>query len=327
MANIPQNTDTEAQRDTAQYWVVRSASGEMSEAELSQFRAWLAQSAPNRAAFERELAVWEDLEQFRGQFQAPAAPDPARRPVVSHARPRWRAMAVAGALAACLAIAALMPASVWTGLIADYSVAAGEQRSIPLPDGSVATLNTASAIKLHFSRTERVVELLEGEAYFEVEPDRQRPFRVIAGNGSAQAVGTAFSVRSGPHNVDVVVTKGVVAVVGDRTARGEPVLVRKGERVSYGSGVADMKVTAVDADAAIAWRNGQIYIDAPSFSDALAELQRYWPGRILMLRDPETRRRVSLVASVQNVEHAITGLAASNGYTVTRIGSQLLILR
>ena len=73
-----------------------------------------------------------------------------------------------------------------------YATMTGELYSVPLPDGSLVTLNTRSAIRIDYSAQYRDIHLGEGEALFEAVEDIARPFRVIVD----QAM-----VRGGRHSV------------------------------------------------------------------------------------------------------------------------------
>ena len=122
------------------------------------------------------------------------APSPTARPRrVFWSRPR---LALGAALATCLLLLVLVPSAshLPARLLADYSTGPGGQRTVALPDGSVAILNTDSAIDVDYGRERRMVKLLYGEAHFEVAKDAQRPFQVLAVGGRTTAVGTAFAV-------------------------------------------------------------------------------------------------------------------------------------
>ena len=85
-----------------------------------------------------------------------------------------------------------------------------------LPDGSLVELNANSEISVDYTPERRGVRLIRGEAHFSVTKDPARPFIVSAGTDDrrveVRAVGTAFSVRLDPSQVDVLVTEGTVAV-------------------------------------------------------------------------------------------------------------------
>src|SRR4029077_9414852 len=75
-----------------------------------------------------------------------------------------------------------------------YSTDIGERRSITLADGSTVDLNARSQLRVEFSKSERRVELLDGQALFQVAKDKQRPFIVHSGDATVRAVGTQFDV-------------------------------------------------------------------------------------------------------------------------------------
>ena len=101
-----------------------------------------------------------------------------------------------------------------------YSTDIGERRSITLADGSTVDLNARSQLRVEFSKTERRVELLDGQALFQVTKDMQRPFIVHSGDAMVRAVGTQFDVYRKTHGTTITVLEGRVAVYS--SAQPEP---------------------------------------------------------------------------------------------------------
>jgi transmembrane sensor len=101
-----------------------------------------------------------------------------------------------------------------------FQTKVGEQRSVVLADGSRVTLNTASKIEVRLQADHRVVQLLQGEALFEVAHDAQRPFDVHAGHVVVRAVGTQFDIDRRATRTVVTVVEGRVAMLaaGSRTS-------------------------------------------------------------------------------------------------------------
>ena len=93
-----------------------------------------------------------------------------------------------------------------------YSTDIGERRSITLADGSTVDLNARSKLRIEFSKNERRVELLEGQALFQVAKDHSRPFIVASGEATVRAVGTQFDVYRKAGGTTVTVLEGRVAV-------------------------------------------------------------------------------------------------------------------
>jgi transmembrane sensor len=90
---------------------------------------------------------------------------------------------------------------------------------VALPDGSNVELNASSEVEVSFTTAQRRVRLVRGEAHFVVAKDRNRPFVVDAGTLAVRAVGTAFNVRLGVQDIEVLVTEGRVAVADSRQMR------------------------------------------------------------------------------------------------------------
>lgn len=119
-------------------------------------------------------------------------------------------------LAASIAGAAVATALLaWFSLNPDktYTTQIGERRSITLADGSIVELNARSRLSIHFSSAERHVDLVEGQALFDVAKDKQRPFVVRIGETRVRAVGTQFDIDRKSGGTTVTVLEGRVAVL------------------------------------------------------------------------------------------------------------------
>jgi transmembrane sensor len=211
-------------------------------------------------------------------------------------------------------------------LLADHSTAIGQQRTVALPDGSIAYLNTDTAIDVSFSERRRVVKLLHGEALFEVKKDETRPFDVLALDGKATAVGTAYAVGIADERATVTVTEGIVRVTSPDGSFDGPSTLRAGQQVSYWRGGAPQLVRTLDAEAATSWRRGAIAIRNLPLADALVEIGRYRPGRTVLLGDGARYAPVTARLSLADIDGGIDALAATHGLTVTRITDFLLIV-
>jgi transmembrane sensor len=319
--------------EAAQDWFLRLNDPDMPPAEQQRFEEWRAADPRHRAAYEEVRAMWADIDALEPAF-APArhAPGPAARPRrVFWSRPR---LALAAALAVCLLVFVLMPSAshLPTRLLADYSTGTGSQRAVALPDGSVAILNTDSAIDVDYGGERRIVKLLYGEAHFEVAKDAQRPFQVLAVGGRTTAVGTAFAVRDSDGAATVTVTQGIVSVESPDSSgalvEGQGgTRVAAGQQVRYRRGARPDPVQGVDAPAVVAWRQGAIVIRDRSLAEALAEIGRYRAGRIVLLGDASRYELVTARLALADLDAGIDALAATHGLSVTRVTGYLMIVR
>lgn len=172
-----------------------------------------------------------------------------------------------------------------------YETSVGGVEAVALSDGSNVTLNTNSEIRVALTDTERHIELMRGEAFFDVAKDPARPFVVLAGGQRVVAVGTKFSVRRAERRADevrVVVTEGRVRVgpVAGVAPELPPAEVAAGSIArAGGAGVLIEEQPARPVDEYLSWRSGYLVFRATALADAVAEFNRYNTTK-LVIEDP-----------------------------------------
>lgn len=216
-------------------------------------------------------------------LRAQALGTASARPAVQ----RWPIFATAAALAAVIGTGTILshrdqaePAHAHTTAGAThYATAVGEQRRIRLPDGSIMTLDAASAVSIPHRVNDRRVDLLAGRAAFAVQKDRAHPFVVATEGNTVTALGTHFTVERGADGaMTVALTEGVVRVVtpaATRTMAAGQVLTTTARSVAVADGRA-----ADDAG----WQDGRLTFAATPLSQVVAALQRY-DARRIVIRD------------------------------------------
>ncbi|MEM9744176.1 MAG: FecR family protein [Pseudomonadota bacterium] len=284
VVSFPDRDEIEQQ---AALWVVRHSEGELDPADQRAFSRWLAASDLNQAAFERLTSLWDEaeiLEELYDIADAVEREQPSRR--------RW--LRYRGAIAAAVAF---ITCSIWLSLTSpengadsgprDYVSALGERRTVRLPDGTVAQLNTATAISFTQDDRLRTVRLLRGEAFFDVAHDAQKPFSVQSSAGSVEALGTAFATRLLSHDaLEVTVSEGRVAVDPRRSSAGDAKVIGKStdaraELSAGNSGLfsrGERKVTvesAAEINRKLAWREGVLVFAGEPLGDVVADVSRY----------------------------------------------------
>jgi transmembrane sensor len=162
-----------------------------------------------------------------------------------------------------------------------YATAIGEQRSVVLNDGSVVTLNTSSAIRVELTKSERTIQLLSGEALFQVAHDKTRPFDVVAGNTTVRAVGTQFNVERRASSTTITVVEGKVSVesgsenpVGKAPDIGSSIPLSAGEEVTVSPRVKP-HATAANIATATAWTQRRLIFEHRPLGEVAAEFNRY----------------------------------------------------
>ena len=155
----------------------------------------------------------------------------------------------------------------------------GQKATIKLSDGSIVRLNSGSSITYPetFS-TGSIREIkLEGEAFFSVEEDKIKPFRVITGSLVTTVLGTSFNISALPSGADVKVTvaSGKVNVSSNSTSGIEEYLT-PGQQLTYSKETATVMIRSVDLDKHLAWKDGILLFDKTGISEALERLSRWY---------------------------------------------------
>ena len=152
----------------------------------------------------------------------------------------------------------------------------GGQYHLVLPDGTQVWLNAASTLTYAISGAtqERLVQL-DGEAYFEVARDPDRPFRVASRGQVVEVLGTHFNVNSYPDEplVRTTLVEGEVKVNGTTNER--PVVLAPGEQAQWAEG-NQLTVRKVDVAQAVAWKNGKFNFNDSDVATVMRELSRWY---------------------------------------------------
>jgi transmembrane sensor len=247
-----------------------------------------------------------------------------------------------------------------------YSTQVGEQRSLRLPDGSTVELNSRSRLRVQFSRSLRVVELIEGQALFHVAKNPARPFIVRSAQTSVRAVGTRFDVYKRPSRTVVTVLEGSVAVSGgfagdlapsagedassDRSASSDSPLApskatralsssraarrnaeSEGVLLSAGEQVAVTQLATgqpirANLEAATAWTQRRLILDNAPLSEVADEFNRYSSRKLVTEDHGEPALKLSGVFST-DPDFLIRYLRERHDIVVSETGAEVRIVR
>ena len=176
----------------------------------------------------------------------------------------------------------------------------GNIKNIQLPDGSTVWLNSGSVLKFpeHFGKT-REIELLDGEAYFDVKHDDQSPFTVHYGHLHARVLGTAFNVKFYKNISDVrlSVTRGRVEVGNRSSSFG---VITLGKEVIYDQKAGTHQVRAIDAEKVAAWKSNEINLYSIPFDELVMRLENIYNIQINYDHDKINRLTTTIHFSRDN---------------------------
>jgi len=355
-------------------WFVEARAGDLDDAARREFDRWLRRSPEHLSAYLEIAAIWNegpsldsahkwDVDTLIAQAAAEtgnvvpmpgssAVPEleesvPRPLPVASRdpsplgegsgERSRRKILALAASLAVLTMLAGTW---IWLALFSGgYTTAIGEQRSIELSDGSTVEMNSKSRIRVRYSKAERAVDLLDGQALFHVAKNRARPFIVRADGTRVKAVGTEFDVYEKKSGTVVTVVEGEVAVQAPLEADRQRTMERSavphdlpvaaisvsaGEQLTVTPRVA-RKSEHPNVAAATAWTERRIVFESATLSEVAEEFNRY-NERQLVIDDPRLYDfHISGVFSSTDPESLIRFLRERPGVKISEEGSEIRI--
>ncbi|MAM39739.1 MAG: hypothetical protein CL949_14830 [Erythrobacter sp.] len=300
-------------------WVVRLTVGQLAESDRVAFEHWIAAST----AHERAFAAASDLCSHMRHLELPTAAETFERTAAQRtadsggdvvpfgAKPRHPAMSRrsflgGGAIAASLAGGLMVvnpPLALWPSLaelMADRRTGAGEQQSFRPVAGVEVELNSRSSS----SRTlgGHGLELIAGEAFISVS-NAQQPFKVFASTAHLSASQAAFNVQMMAGSLCVTCVEGTVTI--SRGAYSEP--LRSGHEIVFDTYGKVQKAKA-DEFVRLAWRRGLLVLRGTTVSEAIPQINRYYPGRLVLTDNSKADWPVTGVFHIDQIDLAVVQL-------------------
>lgn len=299
--------------DEAAAWFLRRRRGRLSLEETQALQSWLLASPAHAAAWRDTEKTWNCLDE---QAVAPELIVARRQALTAMRQAQLRRWAAPSSLvkrmhtamkssrtrnwsaaAAAIVIAAVGVSFFWAAKNGDrYQTGVGERRTVLLPDNSRVTLDAMTQVRVRYGGSARDIELIEGQAQFEVAQQPRRPFRVRAGHRVVEALGTVFTVEYIDRQMKVALLEGRVRVdrapefltqVAEKSSRDSAsgtaavapipaeVELKPGETVHFDRNDRQSLDTHVDLAAETAWREGKVIFRQEPLGDAVKRLNRY----------------------------------------------------
>lgn len=304
----PSDSPSEIENKAAM-WVVKTTQRELTSQENEDFQSWLNASEVHESTYYRARQLWALTANKPRQQTANN-----QQGINKKRQTRYIGLSIAAVV-----LVSVLSMSVWYFQYTqpvDYYAKTGEIQHITLPDGSRVDLDSGAQLQLAFSPQYRQVNLLRGRAYFTVAPKTDtepRPFQVMAKNGITQALGTEFSVDNENSKVAVSVYQHSVKV---SLFSGQEMVIPAGNFTQYQSDITPM-ASMVNSHSTV-WREGQIMFQQQTFSEVIAEINRYRDKQIILLTE-ERVGHISGVLQINTLDSGLTHLVSSYGLSVYEI--------
>ncbi len=336
-------------RKLASEWLAERDEG-WEGAREEEFEAWRSRDVRHDIALRELDASWNRLKELRHLID-----DPSLRPnadILSAGgrlqRQRRRSLlAIGGSIAALIAVSL----GLWLATVemapnelpepVSYTTTFNDYQQITLKDGSVMEMNANTQVEVEFTKSRRGVNLLRGEAHFQVEKDASRPFFVEVGSVSVKAVGTAFNVRYGSSEVQVLVTEGRVAIDalrsepeisgGETTPTMYPELIA-GDQVTISTQSDHLvpllsKVESKEYENILAWKGPRLFFNATPLEEAARQFNEQNVVQVII--EDDELRNLSIGGSflVEDVEAFVRLLAGDGSIAVERSDFDRVLLK
>lgn len=307
--------------DDAIAWLVALDCG---TADTQAFAAWRDADPRHAAAFAQVAATWRRTADPRLSVlldqPAEIAPEPLETPEPAPALMSRRAVA-GGALAVVIGLSGAGAFFAWPSR--SYAATAiGERRTIRLPDGSHAMLNTDTQVAWHFGK-HREVWVERGEAALLVRSGNQA-LRLHSTPIDARLAGGKFSLRLNPDGGEFLVLAGSAAA--DYAGRSD--IIAAGNALTVRDGAARIAGLSPQAIAAAsAWQDGKIVFNGMTLDQAVAEFNRYLPDKIVLRQHDLATTRLGGEFQIDDPDTFLLGLQESFDIVHRRQGNQILLFR
>lgn len=317
----------------AKYFAGEAAAPEQQAVEL-----WVAGSPANQREFEQQKMLWEDLgavmldKALATRFDVDTAwsnVKAARQAGGGESTKASSPLAWTLRIAASLVLLAAVAYVLSTYLVDAPPVelaATTEILDIDLPDKSHVTLNQQSTIQYptEFATNRREVSL-KGEAFFEVEPDAERPFVIHAGAATITVLGTSFNVKSSvlEDTVSVFVATGRVlfAVGGDET------VLTAGQKATYvaKSGLLASTSSSTSTGVDQFWKTRQLSFSGHSLPDVITALEAAYFVDIELENEQMANCRLSVNFENDPLDNILEVIALTLDLSVSKNGNLILL--
>jgi transmembrane sensor len=333
--------------DEASEWFVTMREPSTSTEEREAFAEWLRASPVHVSAYLEIARVWADASRIDRDLFTDLPPSdafpanvialptdgaqPRRRPVVAERKRRRIAVAFAASLLLALIVGgAWLYANRATAYITDIA----EQRTITLEDGTIVRLNSRSEFKVRMTPEQRRIELVAGQALFEVAHDANRPFIVFSGNSAVRAVGTQFDVNRKQSGTTVTVIEGRVRLdpvspSAHRAATPSPpeVFLSAGEQIHVASSGEMEKTAKPNTAAAISWLQQELIFEGQPLSDVVEEFNRYTRTPLVLSDASLGELRINAVFHTTNPDSLLRFISRYDNVRIERAGAEIRISR
>lgn len=205
-------------------------------------------------------------------------------------------------------------------LIHAISTPKGGTYRITLSDGTKIWLNAATTLTCasDFKTAKYRIVNLDGEAYFEVAKDKKRPFIVKSKNQTVKVLGTHFNISCyrDEKNTKTTLVEGSVEV--------NNTLLKPNQQSIFDN--QQIKVLAVDANKAIAWKNGKFVFNSESLESIMKKLARWYNFEVVMNGDLSDKVFTGSISRYDNISNILEKISYTQAVKFKIEGRRIFVM-
>jgi len=264
----------------------RSLTDQLSEGEMGRLQEWLTADPQNQEFYADIVAGWSlskdydlpvsvDTDRAFAKFQAATQKIPTTIKSQTPARRLWPLISTVAA------VGLLLLGVIWAWQTTQTNhpalvetVATSPRTLVTLPDQSIVTLNKGAKISYDPSFDKREIQL-NGEAFFEVTKNPQKPFTILTKNTNTTVLGTSFNIKNEAAKTVVTVFTGKVSF-SDRAGKNESLILTPTQRGVYQSDEQTLNKESQIALETIYWQRENIDFQDQALSKILPVLESFY---------------------------------------------------
>ncbi len=327
--------------ELAARWLVRSQDKDFTSDDQKSLTEWLEKDPANCTAFEEMGGTWEQVGALEHIFASEKECKHSEPPTYHHETkkpsglsgffscvfPGRRRVVMAGAamlmlVLLCLPVLKNYSTLEQSGPVYTYTTTVGEQRTVILNDGSILEMNVGSFLSVQMSKQVRRVEMSEGEVFFQVTPDPDRPFEIRTASGMIQVLGTAFNVENRRGRVSVDVEHGKVLVKdnprgrGDMRIKGTILVSEQGVDINPSGRLERLRLSQITQ--VLAWQQRQAVFKNTPVSEVLHELELYHDINIKLVPRELKEKGITGTFDMQNLDQTLGIIVTAASLKLTK---------
>lgn len=210
----------------------------------------------------------------------------------------------------------------------------GGQHQLLLADGTKIWLDADTKFRYpeQFTGKERLVELISGEAYFEVVHNSAKPFRVKVKNQVIEDLGTHFNINAYDDEsaIRTTLVEGSIRLklnMPSSVSGKKDVVLEPGQQAIVGSGMSTLTLKAVDTEEALAWKNGYFRFNNEKIQSVMRKLSRWYDIDVQFAGKTSDEGYYGHISRYKNISEVLKMLEQTKGIHFKIEGRRVTVLQ